>query len=66
MGWTVSVSWNAQNDATNIDVSSPPPGQPQPPSSTEERKLIPLDEWRRRVTVEEPKPEQQPARSDEE
>ena len=59
MGWTVSVSWNAQNNSTDVDVSSPPP-EPVQPSSTDstERKLVPLDEWRRRVTPAEPQAEQ--------
>lgn len=55
MGWTVSVSWNAQNDATNIDVSSPPPSAtPESSSLGAERQLVPLDEWRRRVNADEP------------
>lgn len=65
MGWTVSVSWNAQNDATDIDVSSPLPAQ-ELPSSSEERKLVPLDEWRRRVAVEAPpEPQQKQLSADE-
>lgn len=59
MGWTVSVSWNAQNDATNVDVSAPPPEQ-QLPSSSEERKLIPLDEWRRRVASDDAEKQKSP------
>lgn len=65
MGWTVSVSWNAQNDATNVDVSAPPPSGVPLPSSTEDRKLVPLDEWRRRVTTEEPEGQKPAPVSDE-
>lgn len=28
MGWTVSVSWNAATDSTEVDVASPPPEVP--------------------------------------
>lgn len=53
MGWTVSVSWNAQNNSTDVDVASPPPefvpSTDSDSTSSTERKLVPLDEWRRRV-----------------